>query len=56
VITGFRGKAKPNLLKQETQSLACLFRILFRIYNDDCRRAEWPEIEKRLIEYENIAI
>lgn len=32
---GFKGKAKPNLLKQETQSLACTVRILFRMYTDD---------------------
>lgn len=46
---GFRGKAKPNLLKQETQSLACVFRILFRMYNDDSRRGEWNQIENKLI-------
>ncbi|KAL5016750.1 hypothetical protein ScPMuIL_006339 [Solemya velum] len=46
---GFRGKAKPNLLKQETQSLACLFRILFRMYSDENRTASWPEVEKRMI-------
>ncbi|KAJ8305729.1 hypothetical protein KUTeg_016274 [Tegillarca granosa] len=47
---GFRGKAKPNLLKQETQSLACLFRILFRMYNDETKRSTWKDIEDRLIE------
>ncbi|KAK3091259.1 hypothetical protein FSP39_018373 [Pinctada imbricata] len=47
---GFRGKAKPNLLKQETQSLACLFRILFRMYNDESRTAAWKDVEKKLIE------
>ncbi|XP_041360036.1 brefeldin A-inhibited guanine nucleotide-exchange protein 1-like isoform X2 [Gigantopelta aegis] len=47
---GFKGKAKPNLLKQETQSLACLFRILFRMYNDETRTEDWPAIEKRLID------
>ncbi|KAK6188257.1 hypothetical protein SNE40_004474 [Patella caerulea] len=46
---GFKGKAKPNLLKQETQSLACLFRILFRMYNDESRRDAWPDIEKKLL-------
>ncbi|XP_062506854.1 brefeldin A-inhibited guanine nucleotide-exchange protein 1-like isoform X3 [Corticium candelabrum] len=29
---GFRGKSKPNLLKQETTSLSCALRILFRMY------------------------
>ncbi|XP_052264736.1 brefeldin A-inhibited guanine nucleotide-exchange protein 1-like isoform X3 [Dreissena polymorpha] len=46
---GFKGKAKPNLLKQETQSLACLFRILFRMYNDEDRRDAWPDVENKLI-------
>jgi len=46
---GFKGKAKPNLLKQETQSLACLFRILFRVYNDSNRQESWPEVEKKLL-------
>lgn len=49
--TGFKGKAKPNLLKQETQSLACLFRILFRMYNDETRKDAWPEVENRLVRY-----
>ncbi|CAF1187165.1 unnamed protein product [Adineta steineri] len=31
---GYRGKAKPNLLVQETNSIACAFRILFRLYSD----------------------
>ncbi|CAF4230099.1 unnamed protein product, partial [Rotaria sp. Silwood2] len=31
---GYRGKAKPNLLTQETNSIACAFRILFRLYSD----------------------
>ncbi|XP_021363171.1 brefeldin A-inhibited guanine nucleotide-exchange protein 1-like isoform X5 [Mizuhopecten yessoensis] len=47
---GFRGKAKPHLLKQETQSLACLFRILFRMYDDDARQDAWDDIETRLIQ------
>nr|XP_009862113.1 brefeldin A-inhibited guanine nucleotide-exchange protein 1 isoform X1 [Ciona intestinalis] len=28
---GFKGKSKPNLIKQETTSLACALRILFRL-------------------------
>ena len=28
--SGFIGNAKPNLLKQETQSLSCCLRIMFR--------------------------
>ncbi|KAI8773979.1 brefeldin A-inhibited guanine nucleotide-exchange protein 1-like isoform X1 [Biomphalaria glabrata] len=46
---GFKGKAKPNLLKQETQSLACLFRILFRVYDDNSRKSSWPEVEQKLL-------
>lgn len=46
---GFKGKAKPNLLKQETQSLACTLRILFRMYSDDMRRDFWPEVQQKLI-------
>ena len=50
LFAGFKGKAKPNLLKQETQSLACLFRILFRMYNDDSRRDAWPQVQEKIIE------
>ena len=46
---GFKGSAKPNLLKQETQALACVLRILFKMYSDENRERNWPEIEKRLI-------
>ena len=49
-LSGFKGKAKPNLLKQETQSLACLFRILFRMYNDESRKDAWPDVETKLVE------
>lgn len=46
---GYRGSIKPNLLKQETQSLACLLRILFKMYSDDSRTTHWPLIQTRLI-------
>lgn len=46
---GFKGSVKPNLLKQETQSLACVLRILFKMYGDESRRDDWMEIEQRLI-------
>lgn len=46
---GFKGSVKPNLLKQETQSLACVLRILFKMYGDEGRRDDWPAIQKRLI-------
>lgn len=48
-LLGFKGKAKPNLLKQETQSLACLFRILFRVYDDANRKDSWPEVEQKIL-------
>lgn len=46
---GFKGTAKPNLLRQETQSLACVLRIYFKMYTDDGRSQDWPDVEKRLI-------
>lgn len=49
-LTGFKGSVKPNLLKQETQSLACVLRILFKMYADENRREAWPLIQERLIE------
>ncbi|XP_013378695.1 brefeldin A-inhibited guanine nucleotide-exchange protein 1 isoform X2 [Lingula anatina] len=45
---GFKGKAKPNLLKQETQSLACALRILFRMNTDEARRQSWSKVQERL--------
>ncbi|KAJ7338896.1 hypothetical protein JRQ81_012798 [Phrynocephalus forsythii] len=46
---GFKGKSKPNLLKQETSSLACGLRILFRMYMDDSRKDAWQEVQQRLL-------
>ncbi|KAI1902301.1 hypothetical protein AGOR_G00043320 [Albula goreensis] len=46
---GFKGKSKPNLLKQETGSLACGLRILFRMYADEERRSAWEEVQNRLL-------
>lgn len=45
---GFRGPVRPNLLKQETQSLACAVRILFRLYHDDGRQSEWASVANKL--------
>ncbi|XP_011304775.1 brefeldin A-inhibited guanine nucleotide-exchange protein 2 [Fopius arisanus] len=47
---GFRGTVKPNLLKQETQSLACALRILFKMYNDESHRGNWSTVESHLVE------
>uniref|UniRef100_A0A3Q3A2V0 ADP-ribosylation factor guanine nucleotide-exchange factor 1 (brefeldin A-inhibited) n=1 Tax=Kryptolebias marmoratus TaxID=37003 RepID=A0A3Q3A2V0_KRYMA len=46
---GFKGKSKPNLLKQETSSLACGLRILFRMYTDERRQDAWEEVQRRLL-------
>uniref|UniRef100_A0A8C0DU32 SEC7 domain-containing protein n=1 Tax=Balaenoptera musculus TaxID=9771 RepID=A0A8C0DU32_BALMU len=46
---GFKGKSKPNLLKQETSSLACGLRILFRMYTDESRASAWEEVQQRLL-------
>lgn len=45
---GFKGKSKPNLLKQETSSLACSLRILFRMNSDPKLQQAWPHIQTRL--------
>lgn len=41
---GFKGSVKPNLLKQETQSLACSLRVLFRMLGDSSREPNWPQV------------
>ncbi|XP_068604225.1 brefeldin A-inhibited guanine nucleotide-exchange protein 1 [Brachionichthys hirsutus] len=46
---GFKGKSKPNLLKQETSSLSCGLRILFRMYTDERRQDAWEEVQRRLL-------
>lgn len=46
---GLKGDVKPNLLNQETMSLACVLRILLKMYCDDSRSRDWPEIEALLI-------
>jgi len=47
--SNFIGNAKPNLMKQETQALACALRLMFRVYLEDLRSDSWLEVEKRLI-------
>ncbi|NWH17609.1 BIG1 protein, partial [Grus americana] len=49
ISPGFKGKSKPNLLKQETSSLACGLRILFRMYMDESRTSAWEEVQQRLL-------
>ena len=43
-----RNRSKPNLLKQETSSLACVLKILFCMYDSAQRRDVWPEVEQRI--------
>jgi brefeldin A-inhibited guanine nucleotide-exchange protein len=45
---GFKGKDKPNLLKHEVQSLACILRILFKMYSDLKRKDYQQKIETKL--------
>ncbi|KAM8966868.1 brefeldin A-inhibited guanine nucleotide-exchange protein 1 [Pelodytes ibericus] len=53
---GFKGKSKPNLLKQETSSLACGLRILFRMYMDESRKNAWDEVQQRLLNVSSEAL
>ena len=46
---GFRGRAKPNLLRQETCSLASLLRVLFLMLNDPNRHDYRPQVQERLL-------
>lgn len=45
---GFRGSVRPHLQKQETQSLACALRILFHLYHEEGRQAEWASVAEKL--------
>eukprot|EP01135_Chromosphaera_perkinsii_P000995 Nk52_evm9s156 gene=Nk52_evmTU9s156 len=42
-------KQLPNLLKQETSSVGCMLKILFRLYGDEDCHEIWPLVEKRII-------
>ncbi|XP_017859682.1 PREDICTED: brefeldin A-inhibited guanine nucleotide-exchange protein 1 [Drosophila arizonae] len=53
---GFKGTVKPNLLKQETASLACVLRIFFKMYSDENRRSDWPGIEQELVQVSKEAL
>jgi len=46
---GFKGKDKPNLLKHETMSLACIFRILFKMLSDPGRENCYAQTQERLL-------
>ena len=49
VFTGFRGRSKPNLLRQETSSILTAIRILYWMLGDETRRDNYSEIENRLL-------
>lgn len=46
---GFKGTSKPNLIRQETQSIACILRLLFRMYTDEARSSKSAAIQAKLI-------
>ena len=50
-VLGYRGKAKPNLVVQETNSIACAFRILFRLYNDPKRSGSNDVLKQRILKF-----
>lgn len=46
--TGNVGMCRPTLLLQETQSLACTLRILFKMSADESRSEDWTQIHNEL--------
>ena len=49
LFSGFRGRTRPNLLRQETTSLGCALRILYRMLADGERADDYLVIEERLL-------
>lgn len=49
LFTGFRGRTRPNLLRQETTSIMCAIRILYHLLADENRENEHDVIERRLL-------
>ncbi len=47
--SGFHGRTRPNLLRQETGSVACALRILYHMLGDEERTADYDIIETRLV-------
>lgn len=47
-IVGFRGRTRPNLLRQESTSLICALRILYQMLADQNRWKDKELIETRL--------
>ncbi|XP_074598871.1 ADP ribosylation factor guanine nucleotide exchange factor Sec71 isoform X2 [Brevipalpus obovatus] len=53
---GFHGNAKPNLLSQESQSISCALRMLFKMFTDERREADLPTIQDQLIALSRFAL
>ena len=49
LFSGFRGRTRPNLFRQETTSLGCALRILYRMLADEERADDYLVIEERLL-------
>lgn len=47
--SSMKNSSKPNLLLQETQSLACTLRILFKMSSDESRSEDWQLIHQELV-------
>ena len=45
-----RNRSKPNLFKQETTSLACGLKILFRMYEAEQHREVWSRVEGQIVD------
>ncbi|XP_024084043.1 brefeldin A-inhibited guanine nucleotide-exchange protein 1 isoform X3 [Cimex lectularius] len=50
---GIYGEKKPDLIAQETSSLACALRILLKMSCDEGRRDAWPKVQHMLIQVTN---
>lgn len=50
-LVGFRGRSKPNLLRQETTSILSAFRILYHMLTDSNREQDYEQIEENLLRY-----
>lgn len=51
LVQGYRGKNKPNLFLQETHSMTCVFRILFRLFHDRKHANVHELLQRRLLKF-----
>ena len=56
LLIGFRGRTRPNLLRQETTSVLCAIRILYHLLLDENRSSDYEAIESRLLTLVNGAL